>query len=76
ERPEGIAAGVSKLVGSDPARLRELLEENYADSEWIDSVKEIPNPFGDGTASRQIVAALLTHFAKIETPELARTVSL
>ena len=76
ERPEGIAAGVSKLVGSDPARLRELLEENYADSEWIDSVKEMPNPFGDGTASRQIVAALLTHFAKIETPELARTVSL
>lgn len=76
ERPEGIAAGVSKLVGSDPARLQELLEENYTDPAWIDSVKQIPNPFGDGTASQRIVEALRSHFSKKAEPELARTVSL
>ncbi|MEZ5422832.1 MAG: UDP-N-acetylglucosamine 2-epimerase (non-hydrolyzing) [Pyrinomonadaceae bacterium] len=76
ERPEGIAAGVSKLVGSDAARLKELLEENYADPAWIDSVKQIPNPFGDGTASRRIVEALRSHFAPKTEPEVARTVSL
>ncbi len=76
ERPEGITAGVSKLVGSDAARLKELLEENYADPAWIDSVKQIPNPFGDGTASRRIVEALRAQFAAKAKPELAQTVSL
>jgi len=76
ERPEGIAAGVSKLVGSDPERLRKLLEENYFDPAWIDSVKQIPNPFGDGTASRKIIEALRSHFAPKTELELARTVSL
>ena len=76
ERPEGIAAGVSKLVGSDPARLQELLEENYADPAWIDSVKQIPNPFGDGAASHRIVEALRSHLLPTAEPELARTVSL
>lgn len=76
ERPEGIAAGVSKLVGSDPARLQELLEENHSDPAWIDSVRQIPNPFGDGTASRRIVEALRAQFAAKAKPELAQTVSL
>lgn len=76
ERPEGIAAGVSKLVGGDPKRLQELLEENYADPAWIDSVKQIPNPFGDGTASRKIVEALQSHFFARAELKLARTVSL
>ncbi|MBX3281968.1 MAG: UDP-N-acetylglucosamine 2-epimerase (non-hydrolyzing) [Acidobacteria bacterium] len=73
ERPEGLAAGVSKLVGSDPARLEQLLEENYHDAEWIDSVKEIPNPFGDGDASQRIVTAILGHFAAKTETAFSRT---
>jgi UDP-N-acetylglucosamine 2-epimerase (non-hydrolysing) len=55
ERPEAIRAGVAKLVGGDPRRLRFMLEENYAVETWIKSVKEISNPFGDGRAARKIV---------------------
>lgn len=55
ERPEAIRAGVSKLVGSSPGALKQLLEENYSVETWIKSVKEVANPFGDGKAASRIV---------------------
>ncbi len=55
ERPEAIHAGIAKLVGGSPNRLKLMLEENYAIDTWTRSVKEISNPFGDGTAARRIV---------------------
>ncbi len=55
ERPEAIRSGVSKLVGSSPGALKQLLEENYAVETWIKSVKEVANPFGDGKAAARIV---------------------
>lgn len=59
ERPEAIAAGVAKLVG---ANLERLLRENYADQSWINSVKAIENPFGDGKAAKRIVEILEKKF--------------
>ncbi|MEO6589519.1 MAG: UDP-N-acetylglucosamine 2-epimerase (non-hydrolyzing) [Pyrinomonadaceae bacterium] len=59
ERPEAIEAGIAKLVGEN---LRELLAENYADETWIDSVKKIENPFGDGKAAKRIVEILEREF--------------
>lgn len=55
ERPEAIETGIAQLVGDD---LKELLEKNYADETWINSVEKIANPFGDGTAAQQIVETL------------------
>lgn len=55
ERPEAIRAGVSKLVGSSPGSLKQLLEENYSIDTWIRSVKEVANPFGDGRSAARIV---------------------
>lgn len=55
ERPEAIQAGIARLVGDD---LAELLQENYADESWINSVKKIKNPFGDGAAAQRIVEIL------------------
>ena len=55
ERPEAVSAGVAKIVGKNPARLRQLLEENYLDETWIKSVTKIKNPFGDGAAAGKIV---------------------
>ncbi len=55
ERPEAIRAGVSKLIGSSPGSLKQLLEENYAVETWIKSVKEVANPFGDGRSAARIV---------------------
>ncbi len=55
ERPEAVHSGIAKLVGGDPKRLRQMLDENYAIDTWTKSVGEIANPFGDGTAAKKIV---------------------
>jgi UDP-N-acetylglucosamine 2-epimerase (non-hydrolysing) len=57
ERPEAIEAGVAKLVGKNS--LSEMLNANYTDETWINSVRQIPNPFGDGKAAKKIVEVLV-----------------
>lgn len=64
ERPEAIHAGIAKLVGGSPGRLKRLLEENHAIDTWTRSVKEIANPFGDGNASKKIVKIIESKMAQ------------
>ncbi|MEG0285631.1 MAG: UDP-N-acetylglucosamine 2-epimerase (non-hydrolyzing) [Vagococcus sp.] len=58
ERPEGIAAGTLKLVGTDEeviySHFKELLENDVLYKE----MSEASNPYGDGTASKRIVEIL------------------
>ena len=56
ERMEAVESGVAKLVGENS--LEELLETNYNDEEWINSVKGIENPFGDGKTAKLIIDIL------------------
>ncbi len=56
ERPEAIETGVAKLVGENS--LSEMLNANYNKETWINSVKQMPNPFGDGQAAKRIVEIL------------------
>jgi UDP-N-acetylglucosamine 2-epimerase (non-hydrolysing) len=55
ERPEGVAAGTLRLVGTDGdfiyGNIKTLLDSR---SEY-DIMSKANNPYGDGTASRQIV---------------------
>jgi UDP-N-acetylglucosamine 2-epimerase (non-hydrolysing) len=60
ERPEAVEAGAAKLVGANS--LAQMLEENYNDTRWIDSVKSIANPFGDGAAARRVADILEREF--------------
>ncbi|MCY7376807.1 MAG: UDP-N-acetylglucosamine 2-epimerase (non-hydrolyzing) [Pyrinomonadaceae bacterium] len=70
ERPEAIETGIARLVGGN---LKRFLEENYADESWINSVGKIANPFGDGTAAKQIVDILSQIFnAKAQSREDAK----
>jgi UDP-N-acetylglucosamine 2-epimerase (non-hydrolysing) len=59
ERPEGVAAGVLKLVGTDTSRIvreaNRLLDDPSAHAEMA----RASNPYGDGHAARRIVEALL-----------------
>ncbi|HEY2846763.1 MAG TPA: UDP-N-acetylglucosamine 2-epimerase (non-hydrolyzing) [Pyrinomonadaceae bacterium] len=71
ERPEGISAGVSKLVGGNGA-LGQLLEENHAVDTWIRSVKEIANPFGDGRAAQRIVKVIDEKLASKSTGKVVQ----
>ena len=71
ERPEAIESGIAKLVGENS--LAEMLEENYTDETWIDSVKSIKNPFGDGKSANRIVEILEREFnAKAQKREDAK----
>jgi UDP-N-acetylglucosamine 2-epimerase (non-hydrolysing) len=62
ERPEAVAAGTARLVGTDPDRIvaevRRLLEDPAA----YESMSRAHNPYGDGQAARRIVEAILSHF--------------
>jgi UDP-N-acetylglucosamine 2-epimerase (non-hydrolysing) len=59
ERPEGVEAGVLKLVGTDRSAIvdaaRQLLDDPAAYARMAKAV----NPFGDGQAAGRIVAELL-----------------
>ena len=59
ERPEGVTAGVLKLVGTDPEIIvretSKLLEDPSA---WV-AMAHAANPFGDGHASERIVQGIL-----------------
>jgi UDP-N-acetylglucosamine 2-epimerase (non-hydrolysing) len=59
ERPEGVAAGTLKLVGTEPDRIvreaKRLLDDPAAYAEMA----KANNPYGDGHAAEKIVQALL-----------------
>ena len=59
ERPEGVEAGVLKLVGTDRARITAEARCLLEDKEAYRRLACAGNPFGDGQAAGRIVAALL-----------------
>ncbi len=59
ERPEGIEAGIAKLVGTNQQRIVEETESLLNDSEIYESMACIVNPYGDGHAAERIAGALL-----------------
>lgn len=69
ERPEAISSGVAKLVGTEPGALAKHLRECSVGGKWVDSVASVPNPFGDGMASKRIVDALESVLVQLKNPE-------
>lgn len=55
ERPEGIAAGTALLVGTDKTRIVNELKYLIDNAEAYDAMSKSHNPYGDGTAGKQIV---------------------
>ncbi|MEZ5345818.1 MAG: UDP-N-acetylglucosamine 2-epimerase (non-hydrolyzing) [Pyrinomonadaceae bacterium] len=58
ERPEAVQCGVAKLVGGNPRKFARMLEDNYLAETWINSVKQVQNPFGDGKSAARITKIL------------------
>ena len=58
ERPEGIEAGTLKLVGTDEKVIYEHFKELLENKVLYKEMSEASNPYGDGTASEQIVTIL------------------
>jgi len=63
ERPEAVAAGVAKLVGTDYDRIVREANRLLEDKSEHDRMARAVNPYGDGLASKRIVRALLEHGA-------------
>lgn len=59
ERPEGVQAGVARLVGERADDLAPLLEEAIADTDWFEHARRVTKVFGDGTAAQKITSILL-----------------
>lgn len=54
ERPEGIEAGTLRLVGTDEEVIYNSFKELLEVPEAYDKMSHASNPYGDGTACRQI----------------------
>jgi len=61
ERPEAVTAGVSQVVGTDSARIVAAASRLLDDPDTYRRMASAPNPYGDGTAARQIIDALLAY---------------
>jgi UDP-N-acetylglucosamine 2-epimerase len=59
ERPEGVAAGVLKLVGTDIGRIVREATRLLDDPSAHAKMARASNPYGDGHAARRIVEALV-----------------
>jgi UDP-N-acetylglucosamine 2-epimerase (non-hydrolysing) len=54
ERPEGIEAGTARLVGTDKTRIVSEIFKLLDDKDAYNAMARAHNPFGDGTAAKQI----------------------
>ena len=57
ERPEAVEAGTARLIGTDADAIAREAGRLLDDAEAYEAMARAHNPFGDGTASEQIVAA-------------------
>ncbi|MFL6843345.1 MAG: non-hydrolyzing UDP-N-acetylglucosamine 2-epimerase [Allosphingosinicella sp.] len=64
ERPEALATGNLELVGTETERIVEAVEALFADESKYRRMARPAFPFGDGKASRRIVAAIGTWLAE------------
>jgi len=60
ERPEGVAAGTARLIGSDEERIVSEIFNLLDDSSAWSAMAQAHNPFGDGHAAERI-ARIVAH---------------
>ncbi|WP_420384230.1 non-hydrolyzing UDP-N-acetylglucosamine 2-epimerase [Novosphingobium sp.] len=59
ERPEGVAAGTAKLVGTDPVRIVSEIFTLLDDKAAYSAMARAHNPFGDGQSAPRIMELLV-----------------
>lgn len=68
ERPEGVRAGTLKLLGNDPAAVKDALFGLLADEDGLAAMRSAPNPYGDGHAGERVAAAVAWRLGLGERP--------
>ncbi len=64
ERPEAIAAGTVKLVGTDTDVIVSEVSKLLTDKAYYDSMSFAHNPYGDGNACQRIIDIIKTDVAE------------
>jgi len=64
ERPEGIEAGTSRLVGNNPEKIVQEVSSLLKNPEAYAAMAATQNPFGDGKASRRIVEIMISQSSR------------
>ena len=64
ERPEGVAAGTLKLVGSEVDKVRAEMIRLLEDEKAYTEMANAKNPYGDGKAADRIMDAIAYYFDK------------
>ena len=60
ERPEGVRAGTSILVGTSKKKIKETTIKILDDYNDYDLINKTKNPYGDGKASARVLEFLKT----------------
>ena len=69
ERPEGVAAGVARVVGTDPERIYQAVHQLLTNTNVYKSMIGPENPYGDGHAAERIAEAISAWDRARKTPE-------
>jgi UDP-N-acetylglucosamine 2-epimerase (non-hydrolysing) len=62
ERPEAVAAGTAKLVGTEPNQILAAATELLSDRSAYQAMATAINPFGDGRSAERILQIVEKHF--------------
>lgn len=62
ERPEGVHAGVARLVGTDRSVIVETATRLLTDGATYRAMSQVASPYGDGRASQRILGAIRHRF--------------
>jgi UDP-N-acetylglucosamine 2-epimerase (non-hydrolysing) len=63
ERPEAIAAGTAKLVGTNPIHIVAAASQLLSDASAYQEMATAINPFGDGHAAERILGIVKNYFS-------------
>ena len=61
ERPEGVAAGTVRLVGTNKENIVRETSQLLTDKQAYNAMHRAHNPYGDGNASERICDAILRY---------------
>jgi UDP-N-acetylglucosamine 2-epimerase (non-hydrolysing) len=62
ERPEAIAAGTAKLIGTETTDIVAAASTLLQDESEYNRMAQIANPFGDGNSSERILEIVKSYF--------------
>ena len=64
ERPEAVALGIVKLVGTDPIAIISACEQLLNDDEIYKAMSKGVSPYGDGIAAKRIANVIKNYFSR------------